>query len=231
VSAGSNIVCVPTPTPVLPTPPSSNPSTISSSTSAIQILSPNGGQTYQPGNTVSITWSAPGVTTANNSFGLNIYDAVLKTQKIVLTQTVGNAVSNGQVSPNGVFNWMVPSSVPPGNYLVYMSWGNTYDESNAPFAIVGGGQASAYSLPVVKVAITPHVLTLGQPFTITWSSAYATSCTAVGPTGSAWAGAQAISGSQSIIPPAVGTGISYNIQCSGPGGTANSGDTVSVTSN
>jgi hypothetical protein len=107
-----------------------------STTPAITVTSPNGGQTYHPGDTVPISWSAPGVTTANNSLGLNVYDAVLKTKKIVLSQTVGDAVSNGQVSPNGTYNWTIPSSTPAGNYLVYMSWGNSYDESNAPFTIV-----------------------------------------------------------------------------------------------
>ena len=91
-------------------------------------------ESYKVGDTVPIQWQASGQTNANNSIGLSVYDAATLT-KIVLSQTVGNSVANGQVSGTGIYNWTIPSTVPAGNYLVYVSSSSAWDESNASFSI------------------------------------------------------------------------------------------------
>jgi hypothetical protein len=59
--------------------------------------------------------------------------------------------------------------------------------------------------------------------TLTWSSTYATSCTASG----AWAGAKATSGSELLGP--LSADVSYSLSCSGAGGSANQTAWVTVT--
>lgn len=78
--------------------------------------------------------------------------------------------------------------------------------------------------PTVTVTVTPSTITLGQSATLTWSSTFATSCTA----DSAWSGAQAASGSLAVTPTTAG-GFAYSLTCSGYGGTGNGAAALIVT--
>lgn len=84
------------------------------------------------------------------------------------------------------------------------------------------------SPPSVSITLPSSNLVLGQPTTLTWSSANATTCMASG----SWNGLEGIHGSQVITPSALGSWV-YALNCSGPGGsvTRTVGLTVTATSN
>jgi len=83
---------------------------------------------------------------------------------------------------------------------------------------------TAPPLPTVTIAANPASLVLGGSSTLNWSSTNATACTA----GSAWSGPEATSGTQSVTPTATGTS-SYDLTCTGSGGSVTSTATVTVT--
>jgi hypothetical protein len=72
----------------------------------------------------------------------------------------------------------------------------------------------------------------GQAVTVTWTSAYATSCTATtsSAAGGAFTGSQMMSGTQTVVPTAAGT-YTYTLSCSGTGGTMSASASVTVTPN
>jgi predicted xylan-binding protein with Ca-dependent carbohydrate-binding module len=78
--------------------------------------------------------------------------------------------------------------------------------------------------PTVALSATPTSVSSGGSSTLTWSSTNATSCTASG----AWSGTKATSGSVSTG--ALSTGSTYNLSCTGAGGSASASVTVSITS-
>lgn len=77
--------------------------------------------------------------------------------------------------------------------------------------------------PTVTLSAEPPSLLLGASTTLRWSSTSADSCSATG----SWSGSRATSGAQSITPATSGT-LSYNLSCTGPGGTASAAATVVV---
>jgi len=94
----------------------------------------------------------------------------------------------------------------------------------------GGGPSNSVNF-VVKVPAAPTVtisanltkVFVGQPLTLTWSSANATSCTASG----AWSGSAAVSGTQTVAPSAAGS-LTYTLACAGSGGNTSASTTVTV---
>jgi hypothetical protein len=95
--------------------------------------------------------------------------------------------------------------------------------NGAAALIVSPTQSPPGNPPTVKVTISPSTITVGQSATLTWSSTNATSCTA----DSAWSGAQAMSGTLTVTPTAVG-GYAYSLSCSGAAGTGNGAVGLSV---
>jgi hypothetical protein len=93
----------------------------------------------------------------------------------------------------------------------------------------GGTTTSTTSLevapptPAVTVSVSPAAIALGQTTTLTWSSANATTCTAIG----AWSGNQFTSGTAVFRPDATGT-ATYGLRCEGPGGTGSGSVLVTV---
>ena len=85
-----------------------------------------------------------------------------------------------------------------------------------------GQAAPPPSLPTVTISASPNTLTAGQASTLTWNSTGATSCTASG----SWSGSQSTSGSVSTG--ALNQSSTYNLACSGAGGTASGSAVVSV---
>lgn len=77
--------------------------------------------------------------------------------------------------------------------------------------------------PTVTISATPTTVTAGQSSTLTWSSTNTSSCNASG----AWSGAQPIAGSLSTG--AINANSTYNLACTGAGGTATGSATVTVT--
>jgi len=78
--------------------------------------------------------------------------------------------------------------------------------------------------PVVHLSASPSTVAGGGVSTLIWSSSNATSCVASG----AWAGAKAVSGSQTTG--ALTSSTTYGLSCTGSGGSALQSTTVSVTS-
>jgi hypothetical protein len=79
-------------------------------------------------------------------------------------------------------------------------------------------------LPTVSLSLAPVSVTAGQPSTLTWSTTNATTCVASG----AWAGNQASSGSITTTQTLGGT-YTYNLACTGAGGSAIGSVTLGVT--
>jgi Fibronectin type III domain len=79
------------------------------------------------------------------------------------------------------------------------------------------------SAPAVLISAAPSSVTSGTSTTLTWSATNATACTASG----AWSGSKAVSGSQGTA--ALSADASYQLTCTGAGGSATHTATVSVT--
>jgi hypothetical protein len=85
------------------------------------------------------------------------------------------------------------------------------------------GTPSAAPAPTVTISASPSSVTSGRSSTLTWSSTNATACSAAG----AWSGTKAVSGSQGTA--ALSADASYQLTCTGAGGSATHTATVSVT--
>ena len=90
-------------------------------------------------------------------------------------------------------------------------------------AACGGGSSSSPPPVAPTVTLTSSATDVGvpggPPVTLSWSSTYATSCTA----SDGWSGSLALAGSQGIVVPQTST---YTISCSGRGGVATASVTV-----
>ena len=93
----------------------------------------------------------------------------------------------------------------------------------------GGGSGGSGYMPTVSFSSPASAMTinLGQSVKLTWTSAYATSCTAStsSSTGGAFTGTQGTSGSQTVAPTATGT-VTYMLSCTGSGGTGSATSAV-----
>ncbi len=118
--------------------------------------------------------------------------------------------------------------IQPGTYSIsVVSNGKT---SNSLSFVVNGASLiiAPPPIPTVNFSMPTAAITLGHSFAITWTTANATACAAIGPTGSTWNGSKATSGTQSVTPSAAGMQTEYALQCSGPGGTQQVGNTITV---
>jgi len=92
----------------------------------------------------------------------------------------------------------------------------------------GGGSGSGY-MPTVSFSSPASAMTinLGQSVKLTWTSAYATACTAStsSTTGGSFTGTVGTSGSQSVAPTATGT-VTYMLNCTGSGGAGSATSAV-----
>jgi len=75
-------------------------------------------------------------------------------------------------------------------------------------------------------------INFGQATTLTWTSAYTTSCTATtsSAAGGSFTGTQMTSGSMTVVPTAAGN-YTYTLSCTGTGGTKSASASVTVTTN
>jgi hypothetical protein len=77
--------------------------------------------------------------------------------------------------------------------------------------------------PTVTLSANPASVTSGNRTTLQWSTTGATTCTASGP----WSGAKATAGSEQSA--ALSSNATFELSCTGPGGTANTSAAVVVT--
>ena len=98
-----------------------------------------------------------------------------------------------------------------------------------------GGNGMSYGNPMPTVMFSAPAqattINLGQAVTLTWSTVYATGCTASTSSsiGGAFGGSQATNGTVTVAPTAAGT-VTYSLNCTGAGGTATA-TSASVTVN
>ena len=97
-----------------------------------------------------------------------------------------------------------------------------------------GGYGSVTPAPTVSFSGPTAAATInfGQAVTLTWTSAYATSCSATtsSAAGGAFTGTQPMSGSQTAVPTAPGS-YNYTLNCTGSGGAKSASASVTVTPN
>jgi trimeric autotransporter adhesin len=167
--------------------------------------------------TVSVTKPAPTVSLSASP------SSVISGNSSTLTWAASNATS---CTASGAWSGSRPvSGSQPTGAL----------SSNATYTLrcTGSGGTATQSATVtvsskptatVSISATPSTVKSGGNSSLTWSSANATSCVASG----AWAGAKALSGSQSTG--ALTANTTYSITCTGTGGSATQSITVSVTS-
>jgi len=83
-----------------------------------------------------------------------------------------------------------------------------------------------YCPPVVRIDSNPSSIFQGQSSTLTWTTYYASSCSASG----AWSGSKAInSGSETVIP-LPPPSVIYTLTCSGLGGSSSDSEIINITS-
>ncbi len=100
-----------------------------------------------------------------------------------------------------------------------VSENTTYLYQIEAYNITGTNRSNAivstpFCPPTLTFSGSPNPIYQSQSTTLTWSTTYATTCTASG----AWSGSKAVSGSE-IVFPSPPPSVTYNLQCSGPGGT------------
>jgi len=87
--------------------------------------------------------------------------------------------------------------------------GETSSAGASPTSSASNPAAAAANNPViVSIGANPSVLTAGQSTTLTWSSSNASACQASGD----WSGAEPLSGTRQVTPPAAGT-FTYTLTC------------------
>ncbi len=98
----------------------------------------------------------------------------------------------------------------------------------------GGGQTATAQVtvtvvpPTVKLSASPNPVTVGQVMVLTWTTTFATSCTASGGSaGDGWAGAKPTSGTAAVTQSAAGS-YTYILACTAGAQTAQSQTTVTV---
>ncbi len=144
-------------------------------------------------------------------------------QVVTLTWSVANA-SGSSCTASGAWSGSVATS---GTQTVTAG-----DAGSASYTLTCGSVSNTAMVtvatpppsPTVSLTLAPANISTTQTTTLSWSSANATSCTASG----AWSGSKATSGAVTITPSAAGS-FTYNLTCSGDGGTANASSALSVT--
>lgn len=117
-----------------------------------------------------------------------------------------------------------------GSLTVHPASTGSYTYSLACTGSTGTASASAtlnvapQPAPAATLTVTPSSIAVGQSATLTWSSSYATTCTASGP----GASSSGTSGTLGVLAQSVGM-QSYTLSCTGPGGTSTRSAALAVT--
>ena len=130
--------------------------------------------------------------------------------------TSGSAVSTGTLSTAGLYSYTLACTGPAGS------------ASSTANLTVNPAPAA-----VTNFAANPTTISTTQTTSLSWATTDATSCTAGGGTGSdGWTGSEPTSSSGVTIGPIATAGVyTYNLTCTGPGGTSTpSSVSVTVTS-
>jgi hypothetical protein len=120
----------------------------------VTVTSPNGGESYVPGSSTTITWS-------NTAGASGLYNVQYSTSNGSSWTTLATSVSGNS------YVWSNIPNAPSTNYLVRVQdAANTcrFDNSNATFTVTSLS-------PIMTYPNGGEVFTWGQPLTITWNAA------------------------------------------------------------
>jgi hypothetical protein len=185
---------------------------------------------------INMTYPTAGVTLSNSGFKNNI--ATIQWTASNIPSGFGIALLNGAgtsivkyLGPNAAlppsttsYVWANDPTLPSGTYQieVYSSEkGGGAQSLSGPFSVVTVVPATLNPAPTVTLSANPTTIIAGKETTISWSSTYATACTASGGSSSGngvgWAG-NANTGQTVVQQPSVTT--TYTVTCTGAGGTS-----------
>ena len=124
---------------------------------SITVASPHSGDTWYKGKTYTIQWTKTG--TVGNFV------------KIKLRNSTSTAVVldiKSQIPNNGNYNWLIPASVPPGNYVIRVrTMDNKVSGDSGAFLI--GGKISPASSISIKIPNSGSSWCKGKMQTIIWA--------------------------------------------------------------
>jgi outer membrane protein assembly factor BamB len=162
-----------------------------------------------PSPTLTLT-ASPATVTNGDSFTLN-WSSTNATSCTASDAWSGSKATTGSQAFN---------AVSPGT-LTY-----TLACTGAGGTISRNATATINSLPQPTLTLTanPGTVAVGDSFTLSWSSANATSCTA----SDAWSGSKATTGSQAFNAVSPGT-LTYTLACTGAGGNISRSASVTIT--
>ena len=137
----------------------------------------------------------------------------------------GTQVINSTVSSASWSNYSANVSLGSGSHSLVITNSSTGSCLPNLYADVTNfyGPVVVTPAPTVSLSVSPTSVTAGSSATLTWSSTNATLCTASG----AWSGTPGLSGSQSTG--ALNQNSTYNLTCTGAGGSAVGSAAVTVT--
>ena len=135
--------------------------TISQPTASITVLSPNGGEKWQVGQTYNITWNAVGI--GSDSVAINLINTSTGQQYGITSK----APINLPYGLGSSYAWTIPNTIPSGsNYKIAVGYGTT-DLSDSTFSI-----AAPTTQPSVTVT-SPNggeVWKIGETKIMTWTT-------------------------------------------------------------
>ena len=194
----------------------------------------------------AILLSSNGTTTGTVNFPSSVSSLTLIARGTQCSgaPTVNVLLDNSQIMtaiPVSTTTWSAysvtpPNSLPAGTHNLSVTFSNDYTKSKGnprnkcsrdlylDVSNFYGPTPAPTPAPTVSLSATPTSLTAGQASTLTWNSTNATACTASG----AWSGNQPTSGSTSTG--ALNQTSTYNLSCTGAGGTGIASASVSVSS-
>ncbi len=212
---------------------------------------PKGGETFNPGETIKVTWESKNLGNHLITAGLAFnkyesgYNPIKSTYKLYLPNTGETSITIPSVSELKALN-IFSNSFHVDLYAEELKNGVYQNAVIDPifkgFKInipCDSGQTGAYPnctttvtpKPTVNLTANPTSVSSGGSTTLSWTSTNATSCTAsANPSNTNWSGNKATSGSQTIFNLTQST--SFSIICTGQGGfTSASGNVINVTTN
>ncbi|KKQ34684.1 MAG: hypothetical protein US50_C0040G0011, partial [Candidatus Nomurabacteria bacterium GW2011_GWB1_37_5] len=133
---------------------------VKTASNVVAVISPNGGETLEIGQTYSIKWS--GSMQQMRLLPINSYGNIDYNQNNI------SIVSHYNVpDTSGIYSWTIPNTVPVGKYYLQIEGccGETggFDNSNYYFSIIKSSIISATPLPVTPVKISSGDVTVNFP--------------------------------------------------------------------
>ena len=206
--------------------------------------------TISSGGSSTLTWSSTNATSCTASGGWTgaeaISGALGVTPTTTTTYTLACTGAGGTTSPASTTVTVVPAPTVTlsANPTTVSSGGSstlTWSSTNAASCTASGGwtgaEAISGTLSVTPATTTTYTLTctgaggttspssatatVSTWDTLSWSTTNATSCTASG----GWMGSKPVSGSLTVV---IAASTSYTLACTGPGGSNQATDTVTV---